>query len=91
MAYCDPIALPNGEVTYSDAHVEGRYTEGTLAVFSCNNGYDISGDVVASCVMGVTESQGLWDELPTCIQSNQSFSTFYTHAFRGILLKFNFE
>ena len=71
--------------------MEGRYTEGTLAVFTCNNGYDISGDVVASCVMGVTESQGIWNEIPTCVQSNEKpFQLFYTCAFMGKSVKIQF-
>ena len=78
-------------MNYHHAQVGGKYHESSSVTFSCNNGYDLSGSTWASCVMGVTESQGIWNEIPTCVQSNEKpFQLFYTCAFMGKSVKIQF-
>ena len=46
---CSAPNLSNGQVSYSTNVVSGRYTVDTVANFSCNHGYTLSGSSSRIC------------------------------------------
>ena len=59
--------MENGEVTYDKKQVfnsKGRYPIGTVATYTCADGYSLSGSDSNTC-----EDSGNWETtLPTCNQ-----------------------
>ncbi len=62
-ALVDPI---NGRVSYSSA--AAPYAAGTVATYSCGDGYGlIGGDVMSTCGGDGSSTNGVWDGVvPTC-------------------------
>ena len=61
--------MPNGRVEYDKAGVDGSYLLDTVATFSCNDGYSLSGARTTSC-----QISGNWLHVtPTCQQSIRPF------------------
>ena len=57
----------NGDVSYSTSAIDGRYRFGTIASFTCSDGYIRNGLESSICRFSTSE----WtDELPTCIGNN---------------------
>ena len=62
VALCPTISLGNGEVHYQPSEVDGGYPTGTVAFFSCDEGYITNGSVFVTC-----QDSGTWDsEISTC-------------------------
>ena len=63
---CPHLSLANGGITYSISPLNGRYRVHTVASFTCNSGYSISGSSTRTCQMS-----GNWDQqTPICNESN---------------------
>ena len=63
---CPMLPSPaNGEVTYSDLL---RYTNGTVATYSCGEGFGLSGgDVTRTCEGDGSSPNGAWSGVtPSC-------------------------
>ena len=51
------LSLSNGEVSYSGSAMNGEYPVNTVASFTCNSGYALSGSESSTC-----ETSGTWNE-----------------------------
>ena len=62
------LSFPNGHISYSEsALLSGRYPLDTVASFTCNYGYSISGLQLQTC-----QPNEAWDnQPPTCTQSKK--------------------
>ena len=66
VAICPALSLQNGEIEYDPLQENGEYPTGTVAFFTCEEGYMRSGSVFGTC-----QDSGTWDsELPTCEEGN---------------------
>ena len=54
---CSSLSLSNDEVSYSGSAVNGEYPVNTVASFTCNSGYALSGSESSTC-----ETSGTWNE-----------------------------
>ena len=64
---CQRLEQPtNGVRTYSRDPVNGGYPEGTVATFTCNFGFVISGSSRLTC-----ESANWNEEVPTCVRGDK--------------------
>ena len=71
---CSALTLSNGGVNYSTNAVSQSYTVDTVASFSCNRGYSLSGSTSRTC-----QTSRLWtSELPTCSQSDNLDEEYFT-------------
>ena len=71
---CAHIRLDNGEVNYDGSRVPfaftDKYSVDTVATFSCNPGYSLSGSSSSIC-----QDSGTWDpQPPTCDNENILFT-----------------
>ena len=67
-AVCGPLdAIANGVISYS-ADMSAPYSEGTVATYTCNSGYELSttGDEMRTCVDGGSAGASFSGEAPTC-------------------------
>ena len=65
--------LSNGGVDFSAA---SPYTYGTIASYSCNEGYWINGDAIRTCGGDDSSPIGVWSgEVPTCDGGNDTINT----------------
>ena len=64
---CTILTLSNGRITYSIHSVSTtRYPVDTVATFSCNSGYSLSGSSTRTC-----QTSGNWNQAtPTCNKNN---------------------
>ena len=63
---CTSLTLTNGAVSYNSHPASvARYPVDTVATFSCNHGYSLSGSTSGTC-----QTSGNWNQAtPTCNQS----------------------
>ena len=54
--------LPNGEIDYSRSPITSQYFETTTDTFTCNSGFSLFGDNLATCLT----SRALSEQTPTC-------------------------
>ena len=69
---CGSLSIENGQVTYNASGVTYGdlefYHVDTMASFSCNSGYILSGSDSSICL---TSGGGTWnDQTPTCTRSD---------------------
>ena len=56
------LSLENGQIIYNDSQVNNEYHVDTVATFTCNYGYSLSGSESSRCT-----TSGNWiNEIPTC-------------------------
>lgn len=70
---CDPLTLDNGMISYDDSTL----MVGTMASYSCNTGYVLSGESSLTCVFVEANSVVMWD-FPVSTQSCESESMWLT-------------
>ena len=59
---CTSLSLENGQISYNDSQVNNEYYVDTVANFTCNYGYSLSGSESSRCV-----TSGNWNnKTPTC-------------------------
>ena len=59
---CPPLSISNGSITYGP-DMTADFDVGTIATYTCNDGYRLSGFETRECVLG-----GRWNRLPpVCI------------------------
>ena len=69
VAICPTLSIENGEVEYHPSQDNGEYPTGTVAFFTCEEGYMRSGSVFGTC-----QDSGTWDsQVPTCEESIKEF------------------
>ena len=56
---CDPLFLDHGTVTYT-TDTQAPHDYGTVATFSCNNGFELIGNVSRLCTGDGTSASGAW-------------------------------
>ena len=76
-------SIPNGNVYYSRSPVNGQYSAGTTAYFTCNNLYERSGPSQATCLLS-----GSWSQQPaTCNEGDDFKSQQQSHITASIMLE----
>ena len=64
---CGALSISNGAVAYSRDPVNGQYTVGTIASFSCYSGYRRDGPSSRTC-----QISGKWNQrTPNCNRSKK--------------------
>ena len=61
---CGGIELVHGQASYNTSRIPylgSRYYPGTMASFTCDDGYSLSGSESSIC-----QASGDWDPIPTC-------------------------
>ena len=65
---CMALSYPNGHISYSEsALLSGRFPLDTVASFTCNYGYSISGLQLQTC----QPNEASDNPAPTCTQSKE--------------------
>ena len=75
---CESLTIDNGQVNYNVSGVtDGNsdyYYVNTMASFSCNPGYSLSGSDSSICLMS---EGGTWNEqMPECIEGDEIITVF---------------
>uniref|UniRef100_A0A0N4ZV73 Sushi domain-containing protein n=1 Tax=Parastrongyloides trichosuri TaxID=131310 RepID=A0A0N4ZV73_PARTI len=62
---CSPKEnVPNGSLRYSIPINNNTYIHGTIAILSCNNGYQHIGDLISTCIEGTN-----WTKIGFCVET----------------------
>ena len=65
---CISLSLENGQISYNDTQVNNEYHVDTVATFTCNYGYSLSGSESSRCA-----TSGNWNkETPKCNLSTKN-------------------
>ena len=60
-------AIANGQITYSPDTIS-PYNFGTVATFTCNTGFSLSGDMTRTCGGDGSSQSGVWSgSSPVCV------------------------
>ena len=75
---CSDITVANGEVTYDVLRLNGSYPVNTVATFSCDSGFSLSGSISSTCQTSTAWIFGnLEPQIPTCNLGNENIITTY--------------
>ena len=80
---CTSLSLENGQISYNDSQLNNDYHVDTVATFTCNYGYTLSGSESSTCL-----TSGAWSQkTPNCTQSNEK-KIFFLFLLIRVLLNF---